>query len=62
MFRKLQALVASKEASPKQSDFELIESTPVNRFFYLVFNLERIIFQKNSLPFGVSILALWQKR
>ncbi|MEO6550174.1 MAG: class I SAM-dependent methyltransferase [Ferruginibacter sp.] len=60
--RKIQSLFASKKPGLKKSDFELIKSPIINKLFYSIFNLERIIFKRISFPFGVSILALWKKK
>jgi dTDP-4-dehydrorhamnose reductase len=45
----------------RESDFD-INSPFLNKLFYSVFNFERKLLKKINYPFGVSILAVFQKK
>ena len=62
LLRKTQAIRLSKKRKRKKSDFEVISSSFVNRLFYSIFNLERMLLKRWAFLFGVSLMLLWKKK
>lgn len=57
------ALPSMIKRSGSGSDFSLVKSALINRFFYFLFVSENWFLRKKiSLPVGVSALAIWKKK
>lgn len=61
LIRSIQKLFVRKKPEQLKADNELFESNALNALFFKVFSLERKLLNRFNLPFGVSLLVLWEK-
>lgn len=61
IIRSVQRIFSSKKSEQLKPDNERFESGTLNALFFSIFSLERKLLDKFNLPFGVSLLVLWEK-
>lgn len=61
VIRSVQRIFSRKNSEQLKPDNERFESGTLNALFFSIFSLERKLLDKFNLPFGVSLLVLWEK-